>query len=327
MVDASGEVTIIPDFREDAETGGSNAPVFKRNSDNSADSYFANEDGEPSEVNKSNFLRIGTTNGNVTEAYNNDTAMVVGGSIESRGGNFIRKIDGIAANEGGNLKVNFEQFDDHTSLSNTVEEGMVYFQSMHKAGANLTDTKFSFTALGGKGGKKTSIGINTYDPLKTLDVNGNAAVTQYLTVGHPSSFVPTTTDKLFVNGTTRANAYYYNSDARYKANIAIVPNALEKLSALHGYSYYNKLTQKNDVGVIAQEVEKVFPELVQTDTEGYKSVSYGNLVAPLIQAVNELAKKIDTLTVSMNDLFDKYVSQQSQIDSLESRIQALESVK
>lgn len=47
--------------------------------------------------------------------------------------------------------------------------------------------------------------------------------------------------------------------------------------------------------VLAQEVEKVFPELVQTDAQGYKSVAYGNLVAPLIEAVKELSVKIDEL--------------------------------
>ena len=129
----------------------------------------------------------------------------------------------------------------------------------------------------------------------------------------------------------RANAYYYNSDARYKANIAVLTSPLEKLLSLHGYSYYNKLSEKNDVGVIAQEVEKVFPELVQTDTQGYKTVAYANLVAPLIEAVKELAGKVDVLTVSVNNLFDKYISQQlqiktqqSQIDALNARLQALE---
>lgn len=180
---------------------------------------------------------------------------------------------------------------------------------------------------------QTKVGINTTTPLGELDVVGNsifqgtAKVVNYLTVGHPTSFVPTTTDKLFVNGSTRANAYYYNSDAKYKTNVALIDNALEKISALHGYSYYNKLSEKNDIGIIAQEVEKVFPELVQTDTEWYKSVSYGNLIAPVIQAVQELAGKLEALTVSMNDLFDKYADQQSQIDALEKRLQSLEQAK
>lgn len=118
-------------------------------------------------------------------------------------------------------------------------------------------------------GNSSTILIDSKEPMYPTKVNleGKMAVSQYLTVGHPTSFVPGTNDKLFVNGSTRANAYYYNSDAKYKTNVALIDNALEKISALHGYSYYNKLSEKNDIGIIAQEVEKVFPELVQTDTE------------------------------------------------------------
>lgn len=177
----------------------------------------------------------------------------------------------------------------------------------------------------------TSRNQNVLNVYGDTTLQGTVKATSYLTVGHPIDFVPTTTDKLFVNGSVRANAYYYNSDARYKANIAVLTSPLEKLLSLHGYSYYNKLSEKNDVGVIAQEVEKVFPELVQTDTQGYKTVAYANLVAPLIEAVKELAGKVDVLTVSVNNLFDKYISQQlqiktqqSQIDALNARLQALE---
>ncbi|MET3536735.1 tail fiber domain-containing protein [Chryseobacterium limigenitum] len=144
-------------------------------------------------------------------------------------------------------------------------------------------------------------------------LQGTVKATSYIAVGYPNTFAPSSTDKLFVNGSTRANAYYYNSDARYKSNIAHLETPLEKVLSLNGYRYYNKLSEKNDIGVIAQEVEKVFPELVQTDAEGYKSVSYGNLVAPIIEAIK--------------DLFNKYVDQQSQIDALEARIQALEQAK
>ncbi len=72
------------------------------------------------------------------------------------------------------------------------------------------------------------------------------------------------------------------------------------------------------MGVIAQEVEQVYPSLVKTDDEGYKTVQYGNLIAPVIEAIKELGHKID-------GLFASYVSQQAQISQLEARIQALES--
>ena len=54
--------------------------------------------------------------------------------------------------------------------------------------------------------------------------------------------------------------------------------------------------------VIAQEVEKVFPEIVSTNNKGYKSVEYGNLVAPLIEAIRELNNKIDAQAKEINTL-------------------------
>jgi hypothetical protein len=94
-------------------------------------------------------------------------------------------------------------------------------------------------------------------------------------------------------------------------------NSLENLLKLSGYNYYSKLEKKNTLGVIAQEVETVYPELVQTDPQGYKSVQYGNLIAPVIEAIKELATKIDSL-------FTLYVSQQAKIDILEARLLKLE---
>jgi len=54
--------------------------------------------------------------------------------------------------------------------------------------------------------------------------------------------------------------------------------------------------------VIAQEVEKTFPEIVNTNNEWYKSVEYGNLVAPLIEAIKELNNKVDVQAQEINKL-------------------------
>ncbi len=135
-------------------------------------------------------------------------------------------------------------------------------------------------------------------------------------IGHPSGFNPGT-DKLAVNGTVRANSYVYNSDRRYKSDIEVLSSPLDNLLKISGYSYHNKLSDKADIGVIAQEVEAVYPALVQTDADGYKSVAYGNLIAPIIEAIRELATKID-------NLFTLYVSQQAKIDTLEARLLKLE---
>ena len=56
-----------------------------------------------------------------------------------------------------------------------------------------------------------------------------------------------------------------------------------------------KTPMKTDVGIIAQEVEEVFPDLVETRENGYKAVKYDKLVAVLIEAVKELNEKVSVL--------------------------------
>ena len=93
---------------------------------------------------------------------------------------------------------------------------------------------------------------------------------------------------------------YYSSDKRYKENIKPIENALDKVKAINGVTFNwneksHKETGKKDVGVIAQEVEEVFPEIVETRTNGYKAVDYQKLTAVLIESVKELTAKVEAL--------------------------------
>jgi hypothetical protein len=81
------------------------------------------------------------------------------------------------------------------------------------------------------------------------------------------------------------------SDERLKTNIRTIDNALDKVSAMRGV-YFDK-DGRSSTGVIAQEIEKVLPEVVH-DGE-YKSVAYGNIVGVLIEAIKELQAKVDKL--------------------------------
>ena len=91
------------------------------------------------------------------------------------------------------------------------------------------------------------------------------------------------------------------SDARYKTNIVALNNALEEILALRGVTYDYKrddfkamnFPQGKQVGFIAQELEKVLPELVHTDKEGYKSVDYIHVVPVLVEAIKAQQQKID----------------------------------
>ena len=90
------------------------------------------------------------------------------------------------------------------------------------------------------------------------------------------------------NWTAVGNVTAY-SDERLKENIKTIPNALETVKKLRGVSFERKDFTGKGIGVIAQEIEQVLPEVV-VDGE-YKSVSYGNIVGLLIEAIKELEKK------------------------------------
>jgi hypothetical protein len=85
------------------------------------------------------------------------------------------------------------------------------------------------------------------------------------------------------------------SDCRCKDNIATVEDAYTKLGQIRGVNYNWKDSGKYTMGVVAQEVEEAFPELVTTDDDGYKSVNYNGLVGALIETVKCLQGKVEEL--------------------------------
>ena len=108
---------------------------------------------------------------------------------------------------------------------------------------------------------------------------------------------------LQVNGGLRANNVTYTSDARFKQNVRPLASALASVLALRGVRYeWNALGIRHggtagasQVGVIAQEVEKIYPELVSTDQDGYKAVNYAQLTPVLIEALKEQQAQIEAL--------------------------------
>jgi len=87
------------------------------------------------------------------------------------------------------------------------------------------------------------------------------------------------------------------SDERVKEDIQVIPNALEKVSNIRGVTFKRKDADNENrmAGVIAQEIEKVLPEVVKEDKDGNKAVAYGNVVSLLIEAIKELETKVKNL--------------------------------
>jgi len=99
-------------------------------------------------------------------------------------------------------------------------------------------------------------------------------------------------------GALTAVSVVSSSDERLKSNIQTLTNATQTVEKLRGVSYLRN--NRPEIGVIAQEIEKVLPMLIHEDPEGYKSVAYGNMVGLLIESVKELSLEIKELKTKVN---------------------------
>jgi hypothetical protein len=109
-------------------------------------------------------------------------------------------------------------------------------------------------------------------------------------------------ERLYVSGSIRATGTITaNSDITLKKNLLKIENALEKVEQINGYTYELKADDsKRHGGVIAQEMEKVFPEIVNTGNDGLMGVEYGNISALLIEAIKEQQTQIKELQALLN---------------------------
>ena len=138
-----------------------------------------------------------------------------------------------------------------------------------------------------------SVGIGTTSPGEELDVLGDAHVSGNITID----------SDLTAAGDVTANAFYYSSDRNLKENICEIPDALDRVLEMEGVSFEWKDSGQQSIGLVAQDVEKVFPELVSTNPEtGLKSIQYGNLVAVLIEAIKEQQSQIQELQSELESL-------------------------
>ena len=187
----------------------------------------------------------------------------------------------------GNIIVSGDSFGGHIQIANNGKTGVglttkyvFYNMAASDAGGlgqncfcihayKSTTSSVPFTIL-----DNDNVGISTYAPSQKLHVAGNILATGTVT---------------------------QNSDITLKKDIVKIDGALNKLSQIKGVTYKWKKPENHgddeteQLGIIAQDVEKVFPQAVSTDPNGIKSVSYGDMVAPLIEAVKELTARVKEL--------------------------------
>ena len=102
-----------------------------------------------------------------------------------------------------------------------------------------------------------------------------------------------TTDTISNSGSITSATYFYSSDAALKEDIQTIENPLEKVQALRGVSYKWKDTGRKDIGLVADEVQEVLPELVVENE--HKQMDYGHMIGLLVEAIKEQQKEIEEL--------------------------------
>jgi hypothetical protein len=136
-----------------------------------------------------------------------------------------------------------------------------------------------------------------------------------------------------VNGKVQALGFTDLSDRRFKKDLESIPNAPDLLEQINGYRYYFRTAEfpergfddDRQIGLIAQEVEAVFPELVETNSDGFKAVRYDGLIPVLIEVMKEQQTTIKDQESGIRELELMVENQGSKVQMLEEELAAFQS--
>lgn len=212
--------------------------------------------------------------------------------------------DKLSLSSGGTIAAN-------TTLANTVQLGFgtngngnyIYDGKFRDAGTvpwRFEAGSNSYVSINGANGEVISNSTSNYNVCKLTDVgikvfsnDATNANTVFLTQAGEGRF------------TSEVTAYY-TSDERLKENISTIENALDKVNCIRGVEFDWKadhikkrggedgfFVRKHDVGIVAQDVAKVCPEVVAEREDGTLGVKYEKLIGLLVQAINELSAKVN----------------------------------
>jgi len=184
------------------------------------------------------------------------------------------------------------------SITNNLTTGSIFsvndVSGMPSIDVNANGT-VSMVSYGG------SIGIGITNPLQQLQVGFGTNVVVVDSTGELGIGTANPTSKIHVigdvlaTGNVTALQFTSTSDRNQKKNITPIKDAINIVNQLEGVRFNWVESNKPSIGVIAQDIERILPEVVETNQNGTKSVLYGNIIGVLIEAIKEQQIQIQEL--------------------------------
>ncbi|WJZ47901.1 tail fiber protein [Synechococcus phage DSL-LC03] len=153
----------------------------------------------------------------------------------------------------------------------------------------------SSTSCSGNSATSSQVYVNTGNNSSTFYLLGATSTGAYNSVYGDSDFYFTGSNTLYATNMTVGSTLTINSDISLKTNIEPLEGSLAKILSLRGVEYDRVDREKHQIGLIAQEVEEVLPEIVSETDKGLKTVEYTSIIPILIEAIKELKAEIDEL--------------------------------
>ena len=247
-------------------------------------------------------------NGNITTSGNITSANIYGNGLNITNLNPSYLLNAVPVNKGG------------TGLT-TIGVGQILYAS------EFTADKFSNSDFFVYKGGKLGIGLN--NPIKNLDVigdinfsgdiyknnvvftgekdfkkyvdNSNVMYTSnsvYIGYSNIDSSIYDVNFKVKIDGNMYVSGDITGlSDIRFKNNILLIDNPIEKIKQLNGvyYNFNDKNDLKRHIGLIAQDVEKILPEAVYTNKDDTKSLAYGNMMGLVIESIKSIVNRLEII--------------------------------
>jgi len=199
---------------------------------------------------------------------------------------------------GSDLKSCSNIFEINNYVNNDI---FINLRSVSNSGYINIDGKNDTIKLGSINGNfgilKNNSNLLSFDNSNLINIDGNIKTSNHFAINDITTYIDNSYDyKMRVKGNIKVDGFVMSSsDKRIKKDIKKIENALDKIELLSGITFNKNGEIRRQTGLIAQDVQRVIPEAVIEDENGYLNIAYGNLMGLIIEGIKELRSEIKNI--------------------------------